>query len=201
MIKIRRKELLAGIVLLTAFMYWWHANRFEMIRDHRMFPVYTAVGLIGVPVTALVFRAEHNGRAFRRLLLSCVSLFGVFSTLLGTMRYQVSAEEASQYLALAERYRHVRIEDERFRIFSTDNLLSMGGYQRVTGSFLSTKNSSILAFYKGFMDIDEANALLHKCGYEDLFEGNPYDWVFICSAKNDEPLEFFRSCVNELLEG
>ena len=48
--------------------------------------------------------------------------------------------------------------------------------------------------------IDEANALLHKCGYEDLFEGNPYDWVFICSAKNDEPLEFFRSCVNELLE-
>ncbi len=49
--------------------------------------------------------------------------------------------------------------------------------------------------------IDEANALLHKCGYEDLFEGNPYDWVFICSAKNDEPLDFFRSCVNELLEG
>jgi hypothetical protein len=48
--------------------------------------------------------------------------------------------------------------------------------------------------------IDEANALLHKCGYEDLFEGNPYDWVFICSAKNDEPLDFFRSCVNELLE-
>ena len=140
------------ILLLTAFMYLWHANRYEMIRDGRMFLVYTATGLAGTLLTAFLFRIRRTARTFRSLMLFCVSLFCVFTTLLCTMRYQVPAEEASQYLTQADLYRGLRVDDARYRFFSTDNLLAMGGGQKVTGSFLSTKNSSILAFYKTFMD-------------------------------------------------
>lgn len=47
--------------------------------------------------------------------------------------------------------------------------------------------------------LDEANHLLYQCGYEELYAGNPYDWLFLCSAQNDEPLEFFRACMLNLL--
>jgi len=45
----------------------------------------------------------------------------------------------------------------------------------------------------------EANAELHQCGYEELYPGNPYDWIFLCSAHSDEPIDFFRSCISDLL--
>lgn len=46
---------------------------------------------------------------------------------------------------------------------------------------------------------DETDACLYHCGYEPLFAGNPYDWIFLCSAQNEEPLAFFRGMVSELL--
>lgn len=45
---------------------------------------------------------------------------------------------------------------------------------------------------------DEANEQLHQCGYEDLYAGNPYDWIFLCASKSNDPLEYFRACVEEL---
>lgn len=47
--------------------------------------------------------------------------------------------------------------------------------------------------------IEEANSCLYDCGYEDLYAGNPYDWIFLCAAHADDPLEFFRSCLSDLL--
>lgn len=47
---------------------------------------------------------------------------------------------------------------------------------------------------------DEMNSLLEECGYETLYAGNPYDWLFLCSVNQEEPLEFFRSTVLGLLE-
>lgn len=47
--------------------------------------------------------------------------------------------------------------------------------------------------------IEEANDCLYKCGYEELYAGNPYDWIFLCSAYSDNPLEYFRSYIGELL--
>ncbi len=47
--------------------------------------------------------------------------------------------------------------------------------------------------------IEEANNCLYDCGYEDLYAGNPYDWIFLCSAHANDPLDFFRSCFSELL--
>lgn len=45
----------------------------------------------------------------------------------------------------------------------------------------------------------EANAMLYQCGYEELYAGNPYDWIFLCSSQSDEPIDFFRSCISDLL--
>lgn len=140
------------IMLLTVFMYLWHTTRHEMIRDNRVFLVYTAAGLAGVLITAFLFRVNRPGRAFRSLLLFCVSLFCILSTALCAMRYRVTVDEASQFTAQTKLFRGLKTDDTRYRFFSTDNLLSMGGGQKTTGSYLSTKNSSILSFYKGFMD-------------------------------------------------
>ncbi len=40
---------------------------------------------------------------------------------------------------------------------------------------------------------------LQKCGYEKLYAGNPYDWIFLCSAQSEDPLEYFRNCIDEIL--
>ncbi len=47
---------------------------------------------------------------------------------------------------------------------------------------------------------DEITSLLEECGYEPLYAGNPYDWLFLCSINQEEPLKFFRSTVLGLLE-
>ena len=44
--------------------------------------------------------------------------------------------------------------------------------------------------------IDEANACLVKCGYEELFATNPYDWLFLCAAYSEKPIEYFRACMS-----
>lgn len=46
---------------------------------------------------------------------------------------------------------------------------------------------------------DEADDLLYNCGYNELYDGNPYDWIFLCAAQSNNPLEYFRACVGELL--
>ena len=48
--------------------------------------------------------------------------------------------------------------------------------------------------------IDEINDLLFFCGYEEIYAGNPYDWIFLCSAQADDPLSYFRQCITYLLD-
>lgn len=48
--------------------------------------------------------------------------------------------------------------------------------------------------------IDEINDLLFSCGYEEIYAGNPYDWIFLCSAQADDPLSYFRQCITYLLD-
>lgn len=47
--------------------------------------------------------------------------------------------------------------------------------------------------------LEEANDRLCLCGYEDLYAGNPYDWIFLCSSRSEDPLAFFRACIADLL--
>lgn len=45
---------------------------------------------------------------------------------------------------------------------------------------------------------DEMNSLLEECGYEPLYAGNPYDWLFLCAINHEEPLNFFRFTISGL---
>lgn len=45
--------------------------------------------------------------------------------------------------------------------------------------------------------LEEANSLLRNCGYEELFAGNPYDWLFLCAARTERPLDGFRDIICE----
>lgn len=46
---------------------------------------------------------------------------------------------------------------------------------------------------------DEINSILYQCGYEELYAGNPYDWLFLCAAQTEDSLEYLRSCLLTLL--
>lgn len=42
---------------------------------------------------------------------------------------------------------------------------------------------------------DEIDNDLYNCGYPPLFAGNPYDWIFLCSAYSYKPIEFFYEVI------
>lgn len=44
----------------------------------------------------------------------------------------------------------------------------------------------------------ETDECLKSCGYEPLFPGNPYDWLFLVSSETEDPLSFFRYCIDEI---
>lgn len=46
--------------------------------------------------------------------------------------------------------------------------------------------------------IKEMDATLYNCGYEYLYAGNPYDWLFMCAAQTEKPLRYFRDCMIEI---
>lgn len=45
---------------------------------------------------------------------------------------------------------------------------------------------------------EEADSCLCDCGYEGLYQGNPYDWIFLSSAHSEAPLVYLRSYIAEL---
>lgn len=48
---------------------------------------------------------------------------------------------------------------------------------------------------------DEAECCLVDAGYEGLYPGNPYDWIFLYCAKQDSPLDVFRGMMGDLMDG
>lgn len=48
--------------------------------------------------------------------------------------------------------------------------------------------------------LDEVNDNLYYCGYPPLFAGNPYDWIFLCSAYSRNPIEFFYEVIGIINE-
>ena len=47
---------------------------------------------------------------------------------------------------------------------------------------------------------EEANYMLSQCCYEELYAGNPYDWVFLTCACSEDPLSKLRELVGEMPE-
>ena len=42
------------------------------------------------------------------------------------------------------------------------------------------------------------NKMLTDAGYPALYEGNPYDWIFMFAAQDAYPLDAFRFFMREL---
>ena len=61
----------------------------------------------------------------------------------------------------------------------------------------SKKGFSASDLYHIFLD--ELNSRLYVCGYEDMYAGNPYDWLFMCASLSTAPLQYFRDCIGEIL--
>ena len=53
-------------------------------------------------------------------------------------------------------------------------------------------------FYDEF--IASVNDILLDCGLQEMYLGNPFDWLFAFCAKENNPLEAFRFYMNEILE-
>lgn len=56
---------------------------------------------------------------------------------------------------------------------------------------------------------NETDTLLEQCGYEPLYAGNPFDWIFLCSANSQDsdspenyayPLDFFAELILNLTD-
>lgn len=45
---------------------------------------------------------------------------------------------------------------------------------------------------------DETDCLLAKCGYSELFPGNPHDWLYLYCALNDDPLGYLHGVVTDM---
>ena len=48
--------------------------------------------------------------------------------------------------------------------------------------------------------VDDARDQLEESGYGPLYEGSPYDQIFLISAKTDQPLDTFRDIILEAAE-
>ena len=46
--------------------------------------------------------------------------------------------------------------------------------------------------------IASMNRFLVDAGYPELYEGNPYDWIFIFAVQDEYPLEAFRFFMREV---
>lgn len=47
---------------------------------------------------------------------------------------------------------------------------------------------------------EETDNLLLECGYEELAACNPYDWLYLSAARQDDPLMAFRNLIAEIIE-
>ena len=45
---------------------------------------------------------------------------------------------------------------------------------------------------------EEMAQLLEECGYEELYERNPYDWIFLWASTTEHPLESFRGTMKTI---
>lgn len=43
--------------------------------------------------------------------------------------------------------------------------------------------------------MEQLNEILESCGYDELFAGNPYDWLYMWAAYSDDPLTSFRDAI------
>ena len=81
----------------------------------------------------------------------------------------------------------VRISDERMRKL----LILLSFYEYLAGKAVARGNRAVSG-----RDAENCrlriNDILLSSGYQTLYAGNPYDWIFLFALENDDPLTTFR---------
>ena len=74
-------------------------------------------------------------------------------------------------------------------------LILLHFYSFFITALLSKDPGDLYAVY-----VDDARDQLEESGYGPLYEGSPYDQIFLFSAKTDQPLDTFRDIILEAAE-
>ena len=62
--------------------------------------------------------------------------------------------------------------------------------------FAENPQSDYADYFDDFCE--EMAQSLEECGYEELYERNPYDWIFLWASTTEQPLESFRGVMKAI---
>ena len=65
-----------------------------------------------------------------------------------------------------------------------------------SGNAAENSQSDYADYFDDFCE--EMAQLLEECGYEELYERNPYDWIFLWASTTEQPLESFRGVMRAI---
>lgn len=65
-----------------------------------------------------------------------------------------------------------------------------------SGNAAENPQSDYADYFDDFCE--ETAQLLEECGYEELYERNPYDWIFLWASATEQPLESFRGVMRAI---
>lgn len=65
-----------------------------------------------------------------------------------------------------------------------------------SGNAAENPQSDYADYFDDFCE--EMAQLLEECGYEELYERNPYDWIFLWASATEQPLESFRGVMKAI---
>lgn len=135
------------MIMITAGMFWWSENKYLLIFDKNVFLNWSVCGIAGVFVTFLASCLSQK-KFILTMKLGIIG-FCVVTTAYMVELYQGASEYSSQlYYDKILAYRELELPDTRYRLDSTDNLITIAGTVSGTGCFTSTVSGSLYKFYE-----------------------------------------------------
>lgn len=135
------------MIVMTVGMFWWSDNKYLLIFNKNVFINWSICGIAGVFIT---FVASYLSQE-KFLWVMRVGIVGFCIVTTGYMieLYQGESGYSSQtYYDNILAYRELELPDIRYRLDSTDNLLTIAGTLSGTGCFTSTVSGSLYKFYE-----------------------------------------------------
>lgn len=135
------------MIVMTVGMFWWSENKYLLIFRENVFINWSICGIVGVFATFIASYLPQE----KFLWAMRVGIVGFCIVTTGYMieLYQGENGYSSQtYYDNILAYRELELPDMRFRLDSTDNLITVAGTLSGTGCFTSTVSGSLYKFYE-----------------------------------------------------
>lgn len=139
--------MLGFMIAMTVGMFWWSENKYQLIFRENVFINWSICGITGVFVTFVVSYLSQE----KFLWAMRVGIIGMCIVTTGYMveLYQGERGYSSQtYYDKILAYRELELPDKRYRLDSTDNLITIAGTLSGRGCFTSTVSGSLYKFYE-----------------------------------------------------